>query len=40
MQRQLLLDETRQQLVRNCLHVPTISLKQVAPLKGYADVST
>ncbi|MCO8312950.1 AraC family transcriptional regulator [Pseudomonas mandelii] len=37
---QHLLDETRQQLVRNYLQVPTISLTQVAQLLGYADVST
>ncbi|WP_192557986.1 AraC family transcriptional regulator [Pseudomonas allokribbensis] len=37
---QQLLDETRQQLVRNYLQTPTISLTQVARLLGYADVST
>lgn len=37
---QQLLDETRQELVRNYLQVPTISLTQVAQLLGYADVST
>lgn len=37
---QQLLDATRQQLVRNYLQVPTISLTQVARLLGYADVST
>jgi len=37
---QQLLDETRQQLVRKYLQVPTISLPQVAHLLGYADVST
>lgn len=37
---QQLLDETRQQLVRKYLQIPTISLTQVARLLGYADVST
>ena len=37
---QRLLDDTRQQLVRNYLQVPTISLTQMAQLLGYADVST
>lgn len=37
---QQLLDETRQQLVRNYLQATTISLTQIAHLLGYADVST
>ncbi|WP_345774698.1 AraC family transcriptional regulator ligand-binding domain-containing protein [Pseudomonas sp. FJ2-5-13] len=37
---QQLLDETRQQLARNYLLVPTVSLTHVANLLGYADVST
>ncbi|CAI8795636.1 AraC-type DNA-binding protein [Pseudomonas jessenii] len=37
---QQLLDETRQQVVRNYLQVPTISLTQMAHQLGYADVST
>lgn len=37
---QRLLDDTRQQMVRNYLQVPMISLTQVAQLLGYADVST